>query len=96
MDELIEFILELLLEGSIELSSNRKVPKYIRYPLIFLITLFLLVVIIGIFIIGILLIDENVLVGLLFIVLSIIFEIGSIKKFKKLYLQKKNEKSDES
>ena len=96
MDELIEFILELLLEGTVELSSNRKVPKYIRYPLIFLITLFLLAVIIGIFIIGILLIDENVLVGLLFIVLSIIFGIGSIKKFKKLYLQKKNEKSDES
>ena len=96
MDELIEFILELLLEGTVELSSNRKVPKYIRYPLIFLITLFFLVLIIGIFIIGILLIDENILVGLLFIVLSIIFGIGSIKKFKKLYLQKKNEKSDES
>lgn len=96
MDELIEFILELLLEGTIELSSSRKVPKYIRYPLIFLITLFFLAVIIGIFVIGVLLIDESILAGLLFIILSIIFGIGSIIKFKNLYLQKKNEKSDES
>lgn len=34
MDELIEFILDLLLEGGIELSANKKVSKWIRYPII--------------------------------------------------------------
>ena len=32
MDFIIELVMELLLEGSIEISSNKKVSKWIRYP----------------------------------------------------------------
>ena len=52
MDLLIEIILELILEGSIEISSNKKVPKWIRYPLIFIITALFLTIIIGILFLG--------------------------------------------
>ena len=52
MDLLIEIILELILEGSIEISSNRKVPKWIRYPLILILTILFSIIIVGIFILG--------------------------------------------
>lgn len=40
LDELFEFILELVVEGSIEISKNKKINKWIRYPLIALIIIF--------------------------------------------------------
>ena len=45
MKFIIELILDLLLEGSIEASKSEKVPKPIRYILIVLISLFFLAVI---------------------------------------------------
>ena len=45
MDFLFEAIIELILEGSFEASKSSKVPKLIRYFLIFLITLFYLSII---------------------------------------------------
>ena len=53
MDDVIEFILELILEGTIEISSNKKVPKWIRYPLIALIVLIFAIVTFGLIIFGI-------------------------------------------
>lgn len=89
MEFVIELLLELIFEGSIELSSNRKVPKWIRYPLIVLIVLIFTVLIVGMFIIGIFILDETILCGVFFVGLSIFFLVGSIIKFKKLYLEKK-------
>ena len=40
MDYIIEFLLELVFEGTFEISKSEKVPKYIRYPLIVLVLLF--------------------------------------------------------
>lgn len=41
MDLLFEIIMELFLEGSIEINSNERVSKWIRYPiLVMLILLF--------------------------------------------------------
>ena len=37
MEFIFEMVLELILEGTLEISKNRKVPKIIRYPLIFFI-----------------------------------------------------------
>ena len=37
MDDLIEILLELILEGGFELSKCKKVPKWIRYILILII-----------------------------------------------------------
>jgi len=49
MEFLIEELLNLIFEGSIEISSNKKVSKWIRYPLIVIIILFFSVIILSIF-----------------------------------------------
>ena len=40
MEFIIECILELLLEGSIEVLPNKKISKWIRYPLAIFVILF--------------------------------------------------------
>lgn len=90
MEFLIELVLELILEGSMEISSNRKVPKIIRYPLIGLIFLFFLVVFGIILFVAIISYKESIILSILFIIIDIFLVIGFIKKFKELYLNKKN------
>lgn len=92
MEYLFEFVLELILEGSIEVSKNRKIPKYIRYPLIAIIILFFLAVIGLIFLTGILVVKENIFVGIIFILLGLYLSIMSIIQFKKTYCAKINQK----
>ena len=40
MEDLIELILELALEGGLEVTKNDKVPKYIRYIILGIIAIF--------------------------------------------------------
>lgn len=89
MEFIFEFILELFLEGGIEISSNKKNSKWIRYPIIFLIILFFLIVIFGLLFLGITFFKKETLAGLLFIVTSIILLIGSVIKFRQVYVKKK-------
>ena len=89
MDDLIEFILELLLEGGVYLSSNKKVTKFIRYPLIFIISILFLLVVALIFYLGIWIYKESIALSIAFIILSVAMLYGSINKFKKIYLEKK-------
>lgn len=92
MEYLIEFILELIFEGSIEISKSKKIPKYIRYPLIGIIALFFIAVIGLIFLLGIFIQKENIFLGIIFIIIGIVMLLMSITKFKKTYLKqvKKN------
>lgn len=90
MEILFEIIVELIFDGVIELSKNYKVPKYIRYPLIFLIGLLYIGVITIIFITGILAYQRiNKICGILFIALGFILLVTSVIKFKKVYLEKR-------
>ncbi len=89
MEFLIELLLDLVLEGSIEISSNKKVSKFIRYPLIILIILFFSIVIFGLLLLGIMIIKDNILIGLFIIAISLFLLIASIIKFKTIYLNKK-------
>lgn len=88
MDDLIEFVLELILEGTIEISSNKKVSKWIRYPLIILLTILFSIVIIGIFMLGVSIYKENILLSLILIGVSIFMLITIIIKFQKQHLHK--------
>ena len=88
MDDLIELILELLLEGGIELSSNKKITKWIRYPLIFIISILFLLVVALIFYLGIWIYKESIALSIAFIILSVAMSYGGINKFKKIYLEK--------
>lgn len=89
MEFIIELILELLLEGSIEVSSNRKVSKWIRYPLIiFIISIFSGVILLIIFL-GLSLLNDWFLAGILFLIIGIVMFSSAVIKFKKLYIEKK-------
>lgn len=94
MELIIEFIIELILEGSFELSKNLKTPKWLRYPLIILVLLFFIAVIAIIFIVGFLALKESAIIGLLLIIISIAFAVYSIAKFIDIYI-KRNPNGDE-
>ncbi len=89
MECLFEFILELVLEGGIEVSKSNRIPKFIRYPLIVIIALFFIAVIGLIFFAGILSLKENIFVGIIFILIGTFLLIMSIIKFRKTYLVNK-------
>lgn len=92
MEYIIEFNLELILEGSMELSQNKRVPKIIRYPLIVIIILFFLTVTLGLIIVGIFILKQNILIGLFIILIDLIILIASIFKFRNMYLNKSKSK----
>ncbi len=90
MDFVIELILDLIFEGSLELSNNKKVPKWIRYILIAFIILVFVIVCLLFLLVSLLLIKESLIGSLLFLALTIFFVVSGIVKFKKKYLKKKN------
>ena len=73
MEFLMEFLIDLILEGSICLSTNKKVPVFIRYFLIFFIVLFFITIIGGLFVLGIVISYQNKVAGLFVIIISLIF-----------------------
>ena len=85
MEYLIEILIELILEGSIEISSDEKVPNWIRYPIILFIVLLFTVVIFGMIILGISILKENIYAGLFLIIIGFILLILGIIKFTKKY-----------
>lgn len=92
MEFFIELILELIFEGSIELSKSNKTPKYIRYPLIVIILLFSIIVIGFIFFVGALLLKENIMAGIFIILIGLVMLVSAIVKFRKMYLVKMDKK----
>lgn len=90
MEYIIEFILELFFELGIEASKSNKTPKVIRYLLITIISLIFIFVIGLIIFLGILILETNIIGGIIIILLGLIMLVSSIIKFKKTYLLKKN------
>ena len=91
MDLLLEFIFELVLESSIEIAKDKKVNKWIRYPVALFLSLFIIAFICVLLYVGIMFfIDEEInirLAGILFILFDIILIISAIRKIKN---EKKN------
>ena len=73
LEFIIAILVELLVEGTVELSKNVKVPKAIRYPLLGLIILFILAVIVGIFILGFNLLTEDILLSVVIFIIGAVF-----------------------
>lgn len=90
MDLIFEILLDLIIEGCFEASSNKKVPKVIRYPLIVLILLFFLSVIFGLAFIGISLWSKNIYASSFIILVSLILLTAAIYRFKKIYMKREN------
>lgn len=92
MEFIFDLIFELLLEGIIEVSSNKNISKWIRYPLSIILILFFSFLIFLLIYLGVLLMKENWLCSLFFITVGIIMLIGCLTKFKEIYnkIKKKN------
>ena len=86
MDFIFELILDLFLEGGMEVVSNKKISRFIRYPILTIIILFFLVVIFGIMYLGIVLLNDSLLGGLFFIIISLLLLVACIYKFRQVYV----------
>ena len=92
MEYLIEFILELVLEGGLEATKSNKVPKPIRYIILSIIVLFFIAVIGLIYLTAFLILKQSIIGFILFFLLATFMLISAIIKFKKEYLEKINKK----
>ena len=90
MEFIIELILTLALEGSIEASKNKKLPKWIRYSLIAILSLFFISIIAIVFIAAILVYKFSLIGSIIIFIIGLIMLVSSIMKFKKIYLDKEN------
>lgn len=89
MELIFELIAEVLVDGGIEVGTNKKISKWIRYPILFiLISLFLAVTFLVIFV-GISIFEKSALGSILIIFVGIILFIGVIFRFRKLYIENK-------
>ncbi len=89
MDLLFEFIIDLVIEGSIEASKSKRIPKPIRYILLIFLILFFSLIIFIIEFIGLSTLNENKIGGIIIMIFGLLFLILCIYRFKKTYLEKK-------
>ena len=78
MDLIIEFIGEFILEGIIELIKNKKISKWIRYPILIVISAFYSLIILALAIIMIKAFSKNILFGVCLLIIEIILTLGII------------------
>ena len=90
MEFLIELILDLLFEGALDASQSRRVPRPIRFFLIGLLTLFYVAFIGLLIFLGIVIMRQTILFGTLLIIFAVVFTVICVLKFRKLYLNKRN------
>lgn len=88
MEFLFDLIFDLIMEVGIEASESVKIPKFIRYLIIAVISLFFIAIIGLIFYVGVISLDEHIFAGVFFILLAVIMLILCIIKFKKTYINK--------
>ena len=84
---LIEALIELIFDTSLELAKNKKISKWIRYPLIILIILFIVGIIGCLMSVGVVMIlskeRPQMIIGELIILLAIIFSTIILRNIKK-------------
>lgn len=89
MEFIFELVFELIFEGGLEVTSNKKVSKWIRYPLLAIFSLIFLGIIFLIVFIGISSLKNTIIGGLFIIGLGIFMLIACIVKFRQFYLREK-------
>lgn len=89
MEFIFELIAEVLVDGGIEVSTNKKISKWIRYPILFILISLFLAVEFLVFFVGISIFEKSALGSILIIFVGIILFIGVIFRFRKLYIENK-------
>ncbi len=89
MDFLFEFMLDLVLDGSIEIIKNNKVPKWIRIILFIFIAVFLAAVIGVMYYFAFYILDKSIIGAVLIFLVATFLFVCIIFKFIKTYISKK-------
>ncbi|MFC4805686.1 hypothetical protein [Filifactor villosus] len=82
LEVVMELLLELIFEGSIEFIKTRNLPGFIRYPLIVLVTLLLILITLISMIIGFVIIKDHKVVGIVLLCSGVLLSIFAILKFR--------------
>ncbi len=94
MELLFEIIFELIVEGSTEVAKNKKISKWIRYPIIAILSLFIISVIGLIAFVGIVALLKNDMnqkvAGILLLIFDIVLIVSGIIYIKKEIKKRKN------
>lgn len=91
-DILFEVIAGLVVEG----GTNKKVPKWIRYPLFALMVLFVVGLFVGLLVAGILFfIEGNVIIGVFFVLVGLFFLVALVNKALQMRKENKGETNEQ-
>ena len=94
MDFIFEFVFELLFEGGMEVTSNRKISKWVRYPILAIfISIFIGIISLIIFW-GISSLKNSTIGGIFIIGLGIFMLSASIHKFRQFCIHEKNNQNN--
>ena len=83
MDTVLELLLDLFLEGGMEVSKSKQVPKYIRYPVLALVFAILVACLELILLIGIAELRDSAFLGLLLIALAVLAAFVVFRRFRR-------------
>lgn len=86
----MDLIIEFIIEGIIEFIQNKKISKWIRYPLLLVISAFYSLIIVALGIVMIKVFSENILFGVCLLIIEIILILGIICIIKKVMNKKYN------
>ena len=90
MDDITELLVELFWDGVFALSTDNRLPKWVHYPAIGLIVLLFTAVVGIILALGLHMLVDVLFVGVLLIVLDALFVFLATRKFRRVYILKKD------
>ena len=90
MEDIIELLVELFWDGALALSTDNRLPKWVRYPAIGLIVLLFSAVVGLILALVIHLLGDIWYVGVILIALDALFVFWAIRKFRRVYILKRD------
>ena len=85
MEDLIEFLIELVFEAGVEASENKKLPKALRVLLAIIIILLYLLSAGLILLVGVLMLEETILGGITMLTLGVVILVALFVKIYKKY-----------
>lgn len=89
MEFVIEAVLDLLFDCTLEASTSRRLPRWLRYVLIGFVGLCFLAFLGVIFLVGVLLWKESILGAVAVLVFGLAMSFLVIRKFRRVYIEKK-------
>lgn len=92
MDDILEFVIDLLLDIGTEVAGSKKTPKWLRCPLIALFILLYTALTLGLLIGGVLVWSESPLFSVLLILAGLVIGFLGIRKLLKERRQRESKK----